>query len=80
MMGAILVVAQSGATRNGRRSVGRKRFLLCTGIATLVAVLGMAAVGAVAYADHVKAPLFIIQGATDQRMPKAESDQIVQRL
>lgn len=34
----------------------------------------------VTYADQIKSPLFIIQGANDQRVPKAESDQIVERL
>lgn len=34
----------------------------------------------VTYADQIKTPLFIIQGANDQRVPKAESDQIVERL
>jgi dipeptidyl aminopeptidase/acylaminoacyl peptidase len=34
----------------------------------------------VTYADQIKAPLFLIQGANDIRVPKHESDQIVQRL
>lgn len=34
----------------------------------------------VSYADRVKAPLFIIQGANDQRVPRMESDQFVERL
>ena len=34
----------------------------------------------VTYADQVKAPLFIIQGANDQRVPKSESDQFVERV
>ena len=32
------------------------------------------------YADQIRAPLFVIQGANDPRVPRAESDQIVQRL
>ena len=34
----------------------------------------------ITYADQIKAPLFIIQGANDPRVPKAESDQIVDFL
>ena len=34
----------------------------------------------VTYADQVKTPLFIIQGANDQRVPKSESDQFVAQL
>lgn len=34
----------------------------------------------VTYADQITAPLFLIQGANDVRVPKQESDQIVQRL
>ncbi|HEX7104739.1 MAG TPA: S9 family peptidase [Acidothermaceae bacterium] len=34
----------------------------------------------VTYADDIVAPLFVIQGANDPRVVKAESDQIVQRL
>jgi dipeptidyl aminopeptidase/acylaminoacyl peptidase len=34
----------------------------------------------VTYADQIKTPLFIIQGANDQRVPQDESDQIVARL
>jgi dipeptidyl aminopeptidase/acylaminoacyl peptidase len=34
----------------------------------------------VTYADHITAPLLVLQGANDQRVPKQESDQIVQRL
>jgi dipeptidyl aminopeptidase/acylaminoacyl peptidase len=34
----------------------------------------------VTYADQIRAPLFLIQGANDVRVPKFESDQIVQRL
>jgi dipeptidyl aminopeptidase/acylaminoacyl peptidase len=34
----------------------------------------------VTYADHNKAPLFVIQGANDTRVPRHESDQIVERL
>ncbi|MEU6036128.1 S9 family peptidase [Actinomadura sp. NPDC047616] len=34
----------------------------------------------VTYADNIAAPLFIIQGARDPRVPQSESDQIVQRL
>lgn len=34
----------------------------------------------ITYADQIKAPLFVIQGATDPRVPKAESDQIVDKL
>jgi dipeptidyl aminopeptidase/acylaminoacyl peptidase len=32
------------------------------------------------YADQIRAPLFVIQGANDPRVPKHESDQIVERL
>ncbi|UCD42474.1 MAG: S9 family peptidase [Chloroflexota bacterium] len=34
----------------------------------------------VTYVDQVKTPLFVIQGANDQRVPKSESDQFVERL
>jgi dipeptidyl aminopeptidase/acylaminoacyl peptidase len=34
----------------------------------------------VTYVDQIKAPLFIIQGANDPRVVKAESDQIVDKL
>jgi dipeptidyl aminopeptidase/acylaminoacyl peptidase len=34
----------------------------------------------VTYADQIKAPLFLIQGANDTRVPRQESDQIVHRL
>jgi dipeptidyl aminopeptidase/acylaminoacyl peptidase len=34
----------------------------------------------VTYADQITAPLLVIQGANDPRVPKAESDQIVARL
>lgn len=34
----------------------------------------------VTYADHIRAPLMVIQGANDPRVPKHESDQIVERL
>lgn len=34
----------------------------------------------VTYADDIVAPLFVIQGANDQRVVQAESDQIVERL
>jgi dipeptidyl aminopeptidase/acylaminoacyl peptidase len=34
----------------------------------------------VTYAGQIRAPLLIIQGANDPRVPKAESDQIVARL
>ncbi|MDQ1465166.1 MAG: hypothetical protein QOC73_2107 [Actinomycetota bacterium] len=34
----------------------------------------------VTYADAIKTPLFVIQGANDPRVAKAESDQIVERL
>ncbi|NRQ30646.1 S9 family peptidase [Nonomuraea sp. NN258] len=34
----------------------------------------------VTYADGITAPLFVIQGARDPRVPQAESDQIVTRL
>jgi dipeptidyl aminopeptidase/acylaminoacyl peptidase len=34
----------------------------------------------VTYADAIDAPLFVIQGANDPRVVRAESDQIVQRL
>ena len=31
-------------------------------------------------ADHIRAPLFVLQGALDMRVVKGESDQIVNRL
>jgi dipeptidyl aminopeptidase/acylaminoacyl peptidase len=34
----------------------------------------------VTYADQITAPLLVLQGANDPRVPKAESDQIVARL
>jgi len=34
----------------------------------------------ITYVDQIRAPLFIIQGAKDPRVVKAESDQIVERL
>jgi dipeptidyl aminopeptidase/acylaminoacyl peptidase len=34
----------------------------------------------ITYADDIVAPLFVIQGANDQRVVQAESDQIVERL
>jgi dipeptidyl aminopeptidase/acylaminoacyl peptidase len=34
----------------------------------------------VTYADRIRTPLLVIQGANDPRVPQAESDQIVQRL
>jgi dipeptidyl aminopeptidase/acylaminoacyl peptidase len=34
----------------------------------------------ISYADQIKAPLFVIQGANDPRVPKHESDQIVESL
>jgi dipeptidyl aminopeptidase/acylaminoacyl peptidase len=34
----------------------------------------------VTYADRIRAPLFVIQGANDPRVPKAESDQVVEHL
>jgi dipeptidyl aminopeptidase/acylaminoacyl peptidase len=34
----------------------------------------------ITYVDQIKAPLFVIQGANDPRVVKAESDQIVERL
>lgn len=34
----------------------------------------------ITYVDQIKAPLFIIQGAKDPRVVKAESDQIVEKL
>jgi dipeptidyl aminopeptidase/acylaminoacyl peptidase len=34
----------------------------------------------ISYVDRIKAPLFVIQGANDPRVVKAESDQIVERL
>jgi dipeptidyl aminopeptidase/acylaminoacyl peptidase len=34
----------------------------------------------VTYADQIKAPLFVLQGAHDPRVPRAEADQIVERL
>ncbi|HEY0072307.1 MAG TPA: S9 family peptidase [Chloroflexia bacterium] len=32
------------------------------------------------YVDNIRAPLLVIQGANDPRVPRSESDQIVQRL
>jgi dipeptidyl aminopeptidase/acylaminoacyl peptidase len=34
----------------------------------------------VTYADQIRAPLFVLQGANDRRVPQHESDQIVERL
>ena len=34
----------------------------------------------VTYADQITTPLFVIQGANDPRVPRGESDQIVERL
>jgi dipeptidyl aminopeptidase/acylaminoacyl peptidase len=34
----------------------------------------------ITYADDITAPLFVIQGANDQRVVQAESDQIVEQL
>jgi dipeptidyl aminopeptidase/acylaminoacyl peptidase len=34
----------------------------------------------VTYADQIRTPLLVIQGANDPRVPKAQSDRIVQRL
>jgi dipeptidyl aminopeptidase/acylaminoacyl peptidase len=34
----------------------------------------------ITYADQVQAPLLIIQGANDPRVPQNESDQLVERL
>ncbi|GAA1026212.1 S9 family peptidase [Virgisporangium ochraceum] len=34
----------------------------------------------VTYADEIRAPLFVVQGANDPRVPQPESDQIVERL
>ena len=34
----------------------------------------------ITYADDIVTPLFVIQGANDQRVVQAESDQIVERL
>ncbi len=34
----------------------------------------------ITYVDHVKVPLMVVQGATDPRVVKAESDQMVERL
>ena len=34
----------------------------------------------ITYVDQIRAPLFVIQGANDPRVVKAESDQIVERL
>jgi dipeptidyl aminopeptidase/acylaminoacyl peptidase len=34
----------------------------------------------VTYADQIRAPLLVIQGVNDPRVPRAESDQIVERL
>jgi dipeptidyl aminopeptidase/acylaminoacyl peptidase len=32
------------------------------------------------YADNIKAPLLVVQGANDPRVPRTESEQIVARL
>jgi dipeptidyl aminopeptidase/acylaminoacyl peptidase len=34
----------------------------------------------ITYAENIKAPLFVVQGARDRRVPRGESDQLVQRL
>src|SRR5207245_8046309 len=34
----------------------------------------------ITYVDHVKTPLLVIQGATDPRVVKGESDQMVEQL
>jgi dipeptidyl aminopeptidase/acylaminoacyl peptidase len=34
----------------------------------------------ITYVDQIDTPLFVIQGAQDQRVVQAESDQIVERL
>lgn len=34
----------------------------------------------ITYVDHIRTPLFVIQGANDPRVVKSESDQIVKRL
>jgi dipeptidyl aminopeptidase/acylaminoacyl peptidase len=34
----------------------------------------------ISHVDRIRAPLFVIQGANDPRVVKAESDQIVERL
>jgi dipeptidyl aminopeptidase/acylaminoacyl peptidase len=34
----------------------------------------------ITYVENVKAPLLVIQGATDPRVVKAESDQMVEKL
>ena len=34
----------------------------------------------ITYVDHIDTPLFVIQGAQDQRVVQSESDQIVERL
>ncbi|WP_246445997.1 alpha/beta hydrolase family protein [Thermomonospora cellulosilytica] len=34
----------------------------------------------VTYADTITAPLYVIQGARDPRVPQSESDQLVHRL
>ena len=34
----------------------------------------------ITYAENIKAPLFVVQGARDRRVPRGESDQLVERL
>jgi len=34
----------------------------------------------IAYAENIKTPLFVVQGARDRRVPQAESDQLVEKL
>lgn len=34
----------------------------------------------VTYADRIRAPLMVVQGANDPRVPRAESEQVVERL
>ena len=39
--------------------------------------VAMDAASPLLHADRIRAPLFVIQGANDPRVPKSESDQIV---
>src|SRR5712692_3335407 len=40
----------------------------------------MASISPINYVDHIKAPLFVIAGANDPRVPKTEADQIVAKV
>ena len=34
----------------------------------------------ITYAENIKAPLFVVQGARDRRVPPSESEQLVEKL